>query len=105
MLISLLQLYLSEIFKFVIKFSIVEFFKKLKSLNLSGNNIKSIESLLYMRLEFLERFFLDNNRIEELPKNILFRAIPNVQSLTIANNYLTDIPTDISFFIFVIKLI
>ena len=83
---------------------IIEFFKKLKSLNLSGNNIKSIESLLYMRLEFLERFFLDNNRIEELPKNILFRAIPNVQSLTIANNYLTDIPTDISLLMFLVNI-
>ena len=83
---------------------IIEFFKKLKSLNLSGNNIKSIESLLYMRLEFLERFFLDNNRIEELPKNILFRAIPNVQSLTIANNYLTDIPTDITLLMFLVNI-
>ena len=83
---------------------IIEFFKKLKSLNLSGNNIRKIDCLLYMRLEYLERFFIDNNNIEELPKNVLFRAIPNVQSFTMANNYLTDIPTDITLLMFLVNI-
>ena len=83
---------------------IIEFFRRLKSLNLSGNNIKSLECLLYMRLEYLERFFIDNNRIEELPKNVLFRSMPNVQSFTISNNYLKDIPTDISLLTFLVNI-
>ena len=83
---------------------IIEFFKKLKSLNLSGNNIRKMDCLLYMRLEYLERFFIDNNRIEEVPKNVLFRAMPNVQSFTMANNYLTDIPSDITLLVFLVNI-
>ena len=83
---------------------IIEFFKKLKSLNLSGNNIRKMDCLLYMRLEYLERFFIDNNRIEAVPKNVLFRAMPNVQSFTMANNYLTDIPSDITLLVFLVNI-
>ena len=53
-----------------------------------------------MRLENLEKFFIDNNKIYAIPQNALFRAIPNVVSFTISNNYLTNIPTDLSLLLF-----
>ena len=74
---------------------IIGFFKRLKILNLSFNKIGSLENLIHMRLENLERFLLDNNQIYKIPKNVLFRSIPNVVTFTISNNYLTDIPTDL----------
>ena len=79
---------------------VIEFFKNLQYLNLSWNNIKNMNCLLYMHLENLEKFFIDNNRIYEIPHNILFRAIPNVKTFSIANNYLSDIPTDLSLLTF-----
>ena len=79
---------------------IIEFFKKLKLLNLSGNNINNINCLIHMRLENLEKFFIDDNKIYEIPQDTLFRSIPNVQTFTISNNYLTDIPTDLFLLIF-----
>ena len=79
---------------------IIEFFKKLRFLNLSSNNINNMDCLQYMRLENLEKFFIDNNKIYEIPQNVLFRAIPNVQTFTISNNYLTEIPTDLFLLIF-----
>ena len=53
-----------------------------------------------MRLEFLEELFLDNNVIKKIPQNVLFRAIPNIHTFTISNNYLSDIPTDLFLLIF-----
>ena len=79
---------------------IIQFFKKLTFLNLSGNNINNIDCLINMRLENLEKFFIDNNKIYAIPQNALFRAIPNVVSFTISNNYLTNIPTDLSLLLF-----
>ena len=79
---------------------IIQFFKKLKFLDLSHNNIKNLDCLMHTRLEDLEEFYIDNNKIYEIPQNALFRAIPNIQTFTISNNYLTDIPTDLSLLIF-----
>ena len=79
---------------------IIEFFKKLKFLDLSSNNINNLDCLLHMRLEFLEELFLDNNVIKKIPQNVLFRAIPNIHTFTISNNYLSDIPTDLFLLIF-----
>ena len=79
---------------------IIEFFKNLRFLDLSDNNISNIDCLLHMRLEFLEEFFLDNNKIKKIPQNILFRAIPNIHTFTASNNYLSDIPTDLFLLLF-----
>ena len=53
-----------------------------------------------MRFENLEKFLIDDNQISSIPENTLFRTIPNVQTFTISNNYLRDIPTDLFLLIF-----
>ena len=79
---------------------ILGFFKNLKILNLTCNKIKEMNILSNMRFEHLEKFLIDDNQISEIPQNVLFRSIPNVETFTISNNNLTDIPTDIFLLVF-----
>ena len=79
---------------------IIGLFKNLKILNLTCNKIKDISCLIDMRFENLEKFLIDDNQISSIPENTLFRTIPNVQTFTISNNYLRDIPTDLFLLVF-----
>ena len=79
---------------------IIGLFKNLKILNLTCNKIKDISCLIDMRFENLEKFLIDDNQISSIPENVLFRTIPNVQTFTISNNYLRDIPTDLFLLVF-----
>ena len=79
---------------------IIGFFKNLKILNLTCNKIKDINGLYNMHFENLEKFFVDDNQISEIPQNVLFKAIPNIQTFTISNNNLRDIPTDLFLLVF-----
>ena len=83
---------------------ILGFFKNLKILNLTCNKIKDINSLSNMRFENLEKFLIDDNQIGEIPQNILFKAIPNVETFTISNNNLRGIPTDIFLLVFLTNI-
>ena len=79
---------------------ILGFFKNLRILNLTCNKIKEMNSLCNMRFDKLEKFLIDDNQISEIPSNVLFRSIPNVETFTISNNNLSDIPTDIFLLVF-----
>ena len=79
---------------------VIGFFKNLKILNLTCNKIKDISCLLNMKFENLEKFLIDDNQISFIPENVLFRTMPNVETFTISNNNLRDIPTDLFLLIF-----
>ena len=79
---------------------ILGFFKNLKILNLTCNNIKDISCISNMRFEKLEKFLIDDNHISFIPENILFKVMPNVETFTISNNNLRDIPTDLFLLVF-----
>ena len=80
--------------------SIIGYFKNLKILNLTCNQIKDINCISNMVFENMEKFLIDDNQISEIPQNVLFRTMPNVVTFTISNNYLRDIPTDVFLLIF-----
>ena len=48
-----------------------------------------------MKLEYLEKFLIDDNQISDIPQNALFRTMPNIETFTISNNNIRDIPTDL----------
>ena len=74
---------------------ILGFFNNLKVLNLSSNQINNIYHISKMHFEKLEKFFIDDNAINEIPKNVLYKSIPNIKIFTMSNNYLKDIPSDL----------
>ena len=79
---------------------VINFFKNLKILDLTCNKIKDLNYLQNIKLEKLEKFLIDDNQISEIPQNTLFKSIPNVETFTISNNNLRDIPTDLFLLIF-----
>ena len=79
---------------------IIGLFKNLKILNLTCNKIKDINCLYNMHFKYLEKFLVDDNQIAEIPKNVLFKAFPNIRTFTISNNNLRDIPTDLFLLVF-----
>ena len=79
---------------------VIGFFRNLKILNLTCNKIKDLNALYNIRLENLQKFLVDDNQISEIPQNVLFKAIPNVETFTISNNNLRDIPTDLFLLVF-----
>ena len=82
-----------EIFPFIIGF-----FKNLKILNLTCNKIKDIN--VNMKFENLVKFLIDDNQISSIPQNALFKIMPNIETFTISNNNLRDIPTDLLLLVF-----
>ena len=65
-------------------------FKKLKSIDLSDNNIKNIEYLYRMNLPFLEYLDLSNNQIENIMP-IAELNCPELKEICLQNNEIKDI--------------
>lgn len=57
-----------------------------------------------MRFEKLEKFLIDDNHISFIPENTLFKVMPNVETFTISNNNLKDIPTDLFLLVFLVVI-
>jgi Leucine-rich repeat (LRR) protein len=83
---------------------ILGFFNNLKVLNLSSNQINNIYHISKMHFEKLEKFFIDDNVINEIPKNVLYKSIPNIKIFTMSNNYLKDIPSDLFLLFYLEKI-
>ena len=79
---------------------VIGFFKNLKILNLTCNKIKDINEMENMRFENLVKFLIDDNQISSIPQNALFKIMPNIETFTISNNNLRDIPTDLFLLVF-----
>ena len=65
-------------------------FNQLKEINLSGNDIKDIESLCYTNLQFLEYLNLSNNKIEKIETLGEINS-KELKYLFIQNNQIKDI--------------
>ena len=71
--------------------------KKMRTLILSNNEIKSIDIISkYDCFQYIDTLDLGNNKIGVLPENI-DNCIPNIKNLNLENNELKSIPTELGF--------